>query len=145
MANGSRAAVPAWYWAVAVLALLWELGGCYAYLTQVSMKPTAMAALDPAERSLWTSMPAWIWAAYAVAVWVGLTGAIALLMRQRWASQAFIVSLVAIVVQFGWVFLVTPILSVKGPSSAAFPAVIFLVGLFLVWFSTWATKRGWLR
>lgn len=144
MADGSRPAVPGWYWAVAVLALLWECGGCYAYLAQVSASPAAMAAMGSAERDLWQAMPAWIWSAYAIAVWVGLTGAIALLMRQRWAYQAFIVSLVAVVVQFGWVFLKTPVLSVKGPSAAALPIAIFVVAAMLVWFSGWATRRGWL-
>jgi len=141
----ARKTVPGWYWAVAVLALLWEGMGCYAYLSQVSMKATDMGALPAAQRDLWLAMPVWVWSAYAIAVWVGLSGALALLMRQRWARWAFIVSLVAAIVQFGWTFLATDALSALGPHAAILPAAIILVGAFLVWFAGAADRWGWLR
>jgi hypothetical protein len=145
MAQMERRPVPGWFWAIAILALLWEAGGCYAYLTQVSAGSAAMQTMPAAQRALWQAMPAWVWSAYAAAVWVGLSGAILLLMRQSWARPAFIVSLVGIVVQFGWVFLRTPILSSIGSSAAILPATIFVVGVFLIWFSAMAIGRGWLR
>jgi hypothetical protein len=146
MMNGrTRGSVPIWYWLAAILAFLWEAGGCYAYLTQVSMKAADMGALPAAQRDLWLAMPAWVWSAYAVAVWVGLTGALALLLRQRWARSAFIVSLAAALIQFGWVFLATPILRTMGSSTAIFPACIIVISAALVWFAGYAAKRGWLR
>ncbi|HEX4738889.1 MAG TPA: hypothetical protein VH331_15155 [Allosphingosinicella sp.] len=145
MDGGTKPAVPAWYWIVAVLAFLWEAGGCYAYLTQVTMKVADMGAMPAAQRDLWMSMPLWIWSAYAVAVWVGLTGALALLLRQRWARAAFIVSLVAAILQFGWVFLATPALAKLGAGATALPICIIVVGAALVWFAGDATRRGWLR
>jgi hypothetical protein len=145
MAQTEQRPVPGWFWGMAILALLWEAGGCYAYLTQVSAGSEAMANMAPAQRALWRMMPALIWSAYAVAVWVGLSGALLMAMRQSWARAAFIVSLAGIVVQFGWVFLRTPILSSMGPSTAILPATIFVVGIFLVWFSGFAIGRGWLR
>jgi len=104
-----------------------------------------MQGMSGAQRAMWQAMPAWIWSAYALAVWVGLSGALLLLMRQSWARPAFIVSLAGIVVEFGWVFLRTPILSAAGPSAAILPAAIFIVGIFLIWFSGLAIGRGWLR
>jgi hypothetical protein len=140
-----RMRVPGWYWLVAVLALLWEAGGCYAYLTQVSMKVADMGALPAAQRDLWLAMPAWVWSAYAVAVWVGLCGALGLLMRQRWARAAFLVSLLAAIVQFGWTFLIKHALSVLGAPAALLPAAIIVIGAFLVWFASAAARWGWLR
>lgn len=145
MYEDTKATVPGWYWAVAVLALLWEGMGCYAYLTQVSMKAADMGALPAAQRDLWLAMPVWVWCAYAIAVWVGLSGALGLLMRQRWARLAFILSLVAAIVQFGWTFLVKHALSVLGTSAAALPAAIILIGAFLVWFAGATARWGWLR
>jgi hypothetical protein len=141
--DGGR--VPGWYWAVAVLALLWEAAGCYSYLTKVSMDAAALAQLPAAERDIWTAMPAWVVGAFAVAVWVGLTGAVGLLLRRRWARPAFAVSLVAVIVQFGWTFLATPALSTIGTSAAAFPALILLAAAVLLWFAGLAARRGWLR
>jgi hypothetical protein len=144
--NGeAKRSAPAWYWIVAIPALLWEVGGCYAYLTQVTMKARDMGALPAAQRDLWLMMPAWVWAAYAVAVWVGLSGAIGLLMRQAWARSAFILSLAAAIVQFGWVFLATPALAKLGAASTLLPACIIVIGAALVWFAGMAARRGWLR
>lgn len=145
MDGETKPAVPGWYWIVAVLALLWEAGGCYAYLTQVTMKAADMGSMAAAQREVWLSMPVWVWCAYAVAVWVGLTGALALLLRQRWARSAFIVSLLAVVLQFGWVFLATPALARLGATSTALPVCIIVIGAALVWFADMAARRGWLR
>nr|WP_293854950.1 hypothetical protein [Sphingomonas sp. SCN 67-18] len=139
------AAAPRWYWAVAVAALLWEAMGCFAYLSQMRMSPAEMAALPAAQRDIWLAMPAWLGGVYAIAVWVGLCGAAALLLRRRWARTCFIVSLLAVLVQFGWVFAATPILQSMGAGAAAFPLLIVLIAALLVRFSLVAVRRGWLR
>jgi len=145
MEETARKAVPGWYWAVAILPLAWEALGCLAYLMQVTMRSADLAKLPEAQRDIWLAMPAWVTTAYAIAVWVGLGGAAGLLLRQRWARAAFAVSLAAMIVQFGWTFLATPILSTIGTSAAAFPALIALTGAFLLWFADRAARRGWLR
>jgi hypothetical protein len=140
-----RRNVPAWFWIVAILALLWEAMGCYAYLTQISMDAADLAKLPPAQADTWRAMPTWIKADYAVAVWVGLSGAIGLLMRQRWAREAFAVSLVAVLLQFGWVYLASPAALALGLASAGLPIAIIIAGIFLLGFANHAIRRGWLR
>lgn len=136
---------PVWFWIVAVLAILWEAQGCMAYLHEVRMTPADLAAMPPAQRDIWLMMPSWLFGAFAVAVWVGLAGAVTLLLRKRLARSLFIVSLVAIVVQFGWVFTQTPIFQKMSFGEAAgLPIAIFVIGAVLVWFAGFATKRGWL-
>ena len=137
--------VPGWFWAVAALALLWEAMGCYAYLTQVSMDSAALAGLPAEQREIWAAMPGWAVGAYAVAVWVGLLGALGLLLRRSWARLAFAVSLAGVIVQFGWTFLATPILSMMGASAAVFPMFILAAAAILLWFSGVSARRGWLR
>jgi hypothetical protein len=136
--------VPGWFWAVAVVALLWAVAGCYAYLSQVSMEVADMQALPAAQRDIWMAMPAWVTGAYAAAVWVGLTGAVGLLLRRRWARTAYIVSLAAVLVQFGWTFIATDILNSVGLSAIWFPLCIIAIGALLVWFSGAAIRKGWL-
>jgi hypothetical protein len=137
---------PSWYWIVAVLAVLWECMGCIAYLTQVTMSAADMATLPAAQRDAWLAMPPWLYGVYAIAVWIGLAGGIALLFRRRISRALFAVSLVAIVVQFGWTFTQTPILKTMSFGEAAgFPIVIFVIGAVLMWFSGLAINRGWLR
>lgn len=136
---------PTWFWIVAALALLWACAGCASYLAQVSMTEADLAALPPAQADLWRAMPDWLKGVFAIAVWSGLAGAIALLLRRRVARPLYIVSLAAVIVQFGYVFGATRILTTIGPSSAAFPAFIFVAGVALVWFAGIARGRGWLR
>ncbi len=136
---------PTWFYVVAVIIILWECIGCYAYVSQVSMSVADMAQLPIAQQEIWKMVPAWVTSAYAVAVWVGLAGGIALLLRLRISRSLFIVSLIAVVVQFGWTFAATPILTTVGPTVAVFPAFIIAVGVMAVWFSGKAAGHGWLR
>lgn len=146
MARNPNPPVPVWYWVVSVLALLWGAAGCFAYVSQVTISPEDFARLPEAQRQIWASMPGWVTGAYAVAVWISLAGAVALLLRRRLARTAYIVSLIAVLVQFGWVFLATPILGLYPLAEAVtFPLVIVVLGIALVWFSNMAARRGWLR
>ena len=145
MATAYENRVPAWFWIVSGLALLWEAMGCYAYVTQVSMTADQLAAMPEGQRELWASMPAWVTAAYAIAVWGGLLGAIALLLRRGWALPLFAISLLAVLVQFGWSFLIAGAAEKVGSSAYALPAAIIVIGALLVWFASTASRRGWLR
>jgi hypothetical protein len=136
---------PTWFYVAALILILWECIGCLAYLSQMMISAEDMARLPAAQREIWTMMPAWVTSSYAIAVWVGLAGGIALLLRYRISRTLFIVSLIAVIVQFGWTFAATPILNTVGPSAAIFPAFIIAVGAMAVWFSGKAAANGWLR
>lgn len=126
--------VPRSYWTVAVLALLWEAFGCYVYTSQ-SLLPEAARAGG------YTDLPAWQWGVFAVAVWSGLIGAVGLLLRARWAVAFLLISLIAALIQYGWVLLTTGLASEALPVAAA----VILFGAALVWFAGHASRRGWLR
>lgn len=134
--------VPGWYWLVAAAGLLFELAGCAAFLLQMTADPAAQP-ID--QRALVAAMPAWMVAAYGVAVIAGLVGALALLMRRRWAGGALLVSLVAIVVQFGGIALVPAMRGAMSSSQLLGPILIFLVAYGLWRFAVGSARRGWLR
>lgn len=134
-----------WYYAVVGLSLLWALVGCYSYLAQVMMTPADIAQLPAAQRELMAAMPDWLTSLYALTVWIGLAGAICLLLRLKFARSAFAVSLVCIVVMFGYLFVATPMIASMGVSSTYFPIFIFVAGVAELWFAQMATARGWLR
>jgi hypothetical protein len=145
MAQAFGTKPPVWFWIVSVLSLLWSLIGCLACAMQVSMGPAEIAQLPPAQAEIFAMMPGWVKAAYVVAVGAGLLGSVALLMRRRWAQGLFVASLIGIVVQFGWTFLATPIMSTVGASAIPFPALIAVICIVLIWCSGLAARRGWLR
>ena len=133
--------VSAWFWVIAVLALLFELFGCLMYYTQVSADVETLP-LD--QRVMWQATPVWMVAAYAVAVWVGLAGAVLLLLRRRHAVPLLLVSLIAVVVQFSGLLLVPDLRDVVPPDAYAGPIVIFVVAYGIWHFSRYARKQGWL-
>jgi hypothetical protein len=133
--------VPVWFWVVAVLALLFEAFGCYAYLTDVTR--TAEVPVD--QRSLREATPWWIYAAYAIAVWGGLAGTVLLLMRRRHAEILLLISLIAVIVQFAGVLLVPELRHDTPPNAFTLPIVITVIAYGIWHFSRYARKRGWLR
>ena len=143
--NAPMARAPWWYWAVAVLALLWMLLGVFAWTMDLRMTPEQLAALSPGQQQLYAARPQWVFLVYAVAVFSGLAGAIGLLLRKRWATTWFLVSLVAVVIQFGYTLFVMDAIGLLGPGMALpFPLVIIAFAVFLLWFARYARRHGWI-
>ena len=136
--------VPGWYWAVSGLALAWEAMGCLAFFMQARMGAAEFEKMPSAQAEIIKAIPSWVTAVYAIAVLSGFLAASGLILRSRFARPLAFVSLGAIVVQFGWTFLRSPVLRVMGPSSAVFPAVIFALGALLAWFTGLSLRRNWL-
>ena len=138
--------VPRWYWAVAVVALLWMLFGVLAFVMDPLTSDETLAAMSEAERELFLARPTWLFVIYGAAVFAGLAGAIGLVLRRAWAVHAFLVSLAFVIVQFVYVLFVMNAIGRIGAAAALpFPLVIFSVGIGLLWFSYLARGRGWLR
>lgn len=134
---------PAWFWIVAVLGLLWELFGVAEYLMHVGVVPRTME-MNEAERSLMESSPMWVTGLFAIGVFAGLLGALGLLLRRRWARPLLVLSLVAVILQFGGWLLMTEAVAVIGPTVFIMPAIIVLVGILLVWAASVGIRRRWL-
>lgn len=121
---------PRSFWGIGLILLLWNLMGVAAFIMQYSADLTALAKTDPYTASIFAAMPDWAWIAYATAVGAGTLGAILLLLRKTAAVPLFLLSIVGVIVQFGYSFIQTDLLAVKGVSAAIFPAVILIVALF---------------
>jgi hypothetical protein len=140
--NRESMPVPAWFTLAGIGAVLFEAFGVYSYLVQVTTDPNSLP-ID--QRDLVLAMPSWMTAAYAVAVWVGLAGALLLLMRRRLAAPLLLVSLLAGIVQFGALLVVPALKNLVGSDDLLVPFVI-LVLCYVIWHLAWqARKSGWLR
>jgi hypothetical protein len=136
---------PASYWIVAVLALLWNLLGVAMFCIQIAATPEQVAAMPPEQQQILQATPSWLQIAYAVAVFGGVLGAIGLLMKRRWASMFFLLSLLGLIVQIVGTFAMTPAWQVLGPAGLAMPALLLVIALFLLSYSRRAAARGWLH
>jgi hypothetical protein len=135
---------PKWFLPVAGVALLWNLVGCAAYLSDVMLTPDDVAKMDAAQQALYASRPAWAVAATAVAVWGGAAGCVGLLLRKRWALPLLLASLAGLVVQNLGLFVLSDAGSLAGPGVYALQGMVLLIAIGLVLLARRAIARGWI-
>ncbi|MET0307957.1 MAG: hypothetical protein ABW023_04555 [Sphingomonas sp.] len=145
MASYVRQKPPSWFVVVAVLLILWGLAGCTSLYLHVAVGP----AMDPKatdwDRAYYAALPSWFVLVYAVAVGGGLLGSLALLTRSKMATPLYILSLIAVIVQFGYVFGATDLITHKGAAmTVPFPLAIAAIAAFQIWFAKRAERRGWI-
>jgi hypothetical protein len=131
-----------WFTWAAIAAVVWMALGCLAYLLDVTTDHTSLPA---DQRAMAEAVPLWMKAAYAVAVWVGLAGAVLLLLRRRLAEPLLLVSLVASVVMFSAFFLVRDLRENMSSDQLLVPILVVLLGWTIYWFARHSRQRGWLR
>lgn len=135
-------AKPMWFKVVAVVLVLWGLIGLYFFWAQILRDPPM---LDDWTRDYMARQPKWTVWVYAIAVLSGAIGSVALLMGSRIARPIYIVSLIAVVVQFGHALLMTELVAVKGAAmTVPFPLFIAAVALFQIWLAGTALRKGWI-
>lgn len=136
---------PRFFVTIGILLLLWNLMGVAAFVMQYTADLIVLARTDPTTAQAFAAMPGWVWGAYGVAVGAGTLGAVLLLMKKAVAATLFLISLIAVIVQFGYTFLGTDLLAIKGATSAAFPALIIIVAIVQLLYARSLVARGVLR
>jgi hypothetical protein len=143
MASYIRQRPPRWFLPVGLLATLWGVAGCFFFYRHLTLGAAAMGAPEPADFELYAELPGWYGAVYGAAVIAATAGGVALLARAASARLLFLLSLAALVVQFGTVFLGTGMLGLKGATTIVFPAFLIAIAGVEIWFSDYARRRGW--
>lgn len=134
--------IAGWFKIAAIASIAFMALGCVIYLMQVTADREKLP-ID--QRAMLDAAPIWMWAAFAVAVWVGLAGTIALLLRKRLAVSLLGVSLVAVLVQFSSYLVVPQLRDLMSLDGFVVPVVIVLLTWTVFWFAWHSQKKGWLR
>ena len=137
-------AVPRWWLPTTIVALLWNLLGCMAYLMDVRMTPEQIAALSPAQQELLNSRPAWAIAASAIAVWGGALGSLGLILRKRWALPVLIASLLGVLGQDFAMFVLADVTAVYGIVPLVLQCIVLLIAIGLILLARRGIARGWI-
>jgi len=136
------APVAGWFRMAAVASLLFMGLGCITYLTHVLADPNAMP-LD--QRAAFEAEPAWVTGAYAVAVWVGLVGAVLLVMKRKAAEWALLVSVIAVFAWLAGLLVVAPLRESMSANDLIVALVVAALTWTIYWFARHSRQRGWLR
>lgn len=141
MNNKNVAGVHWSFWAIVIIALIWNIMGVVNYFMQ--MNPDMLAAYRESERAIIEGRPAWATGAFAIAVFGGALGSLLLLLRKSAAYYVFIASLLGVIVTMthtlgvGIDFGLGEILGI-----IMMPLV---VAVFLIWYSKYARSKGWIK
>lgn len=143
MASRFASKPPVWFTVVRVLFVLWALMGCASLYMHFAVGPGPDAS--EYDRNLFNAMPMWLNLVYIGAVGFGALATLGLCLGRRWAVPLSMTALVLVLVQFGWMFLATDIIAVKGTWVTYFPAFIVIMQVIQLFVANKAKARGWLR
>lgn len=140
--HGGRSNTPVHLWIVGGLALLWNAMGAFDYLaTMIEFEPY-MSSFSEEQLEYFYGFPAWVVSTWAVAVWGAFFGAIALLLRSRWAVWLFGASLVGFVLTSLYNFVLSNGAEIMGGVGVAFSAAIGIIAILLVIYARRMSARG---
>lgn len=145
MDNSASGRTPLWLSVLSVLALIWNLVGLLAVVSQMMTPDSALSELPAEQQAFYRSTPGWVHIAALIAVICGVVGSLGLLMRKRWATTLFIISLLSLLAQQGWLYFGSDFMKVLGVGALGLPLSILIIAIALLLFSLWVTKKGWLR
>lgn len=141
MNDESETAVHWSFWLIAAFCLVWNLMGVWAYIDQTIGNSTA--ALPDAQRLIVEQRPAWATGAFAIAVWGGALGCLLLLLRKAFVFYIFIASLLGVIVQMYYNYVIANSIEVYGPGDQIMSVMILGIAIFLIWYAKYTACKGW--
>lgn len=132
------------FWAIAIIALLWNLMGVNQYILMAYKSESVRAGLSAEKLALIDATPVWSTAAFAIAVFAGALGCIALLLRKKVANTLFLLSFLGIIIQNIDAFMRFKVSEFNGVE-LTMTLLIPVIALFLIWYSKKCISKGWLK
>lgn len=140
--NGSK--VNTWFWVIGILALLWNLAGLSAFLGNAFQWEAMTEGMSEAQIEEFKNTPMWLLIVFGIATVGGTLGCILLLMKKKLAITVFLVSFVAIVIQFVGGVIGSVAVTESGPTALIFPICVIIIGALLWYYAKKCDEKGWL-
>jgi len=100
--------------------------------------------LPEAHQALYEVVPMWLYVVFGIAVLTGIIGSIGLLMKKKWATPVFLVSLIGVIIQSIYNLFISGAIEVIGTKAIIMPLIILGFALFIWYYSKLADSKGWL-
>lgn len=144
MAAYIRQRPPRWFWLTGFAATLWGLFGATVFALYIMFGPALTAEPSRSDLLLSASLPGWFDVVQAAATLSALLGGFALMTRSAMARALFLLSLIFLVVQFGYMMFFTPIVPLMGWTTLLLPLLLIGVSAVEIWFADYARRHGWI-
>jgi hypothetical protein len=123
--------------------LLWNSVGALDFVMTQTKNEAYMSNCTPEQRIFYYGFPIWVVVAWGIAVWGGVLGSLALLLRKRQAFQLFLASSICMVLTYFQNYVLAHGFKVMGGAAAlTFTTVIFVIGVLLLFYSRAMRRRG---
>ena len=142
--NG-HAKAPWHLWAVGIATLLWNGFGAFQWYGQVTRSEGYWGNLTMEQVQFVIAQPIWVEVAFGVGVWTGVLGALMLLLRRKLAFNAFLASLVAILVSALYVQVLSNGREIMGSGTLVAAIAVAVVAIASIAYAGFARKRGIIR
>ena len=132
------------FWLIAILALLWNVGGSINYIMQMNLE--YVATLPESHRAIIEGRPVWATGGFAIGVFGGALGSLILLFKKSSALYVFIASLLGIIVTM--IHTVNVANNKIDFSSIEIFVMILLpiiVAAILIWYTKQSMTKNWIR
>jgi len=137
-----RQPIARWYMIGAIASVLFMALGCAVYVMHVTADP---AALPLDQRAAYAAEPSWLTGLNAVAVWVGVIGAVLLVMKRRSAGTVLLASFIATVLWLAGLLLVPTLRDALSTNDIAVAVIVTLITGTIYSFARHSRQRGWLH
>ena len=122
------------FYVICSVTLIWNIIGIFNYLGFVYMSDEAFTSLSEEMQLFLNTRPAWVTGSFALAVFSGTIGNIGLLLRKKWANLILIISLISVVAQTIYNFIIQQVVEISNSEIVVMVLVNF-VAIFLVYYS----------
>lgn len=130
------------FWAIATVALIWNVMGSINFVWQ--MNADTLAALPESQRAMIEGRSAWATGAFAVAVFSGALGSLLLLLRKPQAYYFLIASFLAMVIKMAaYLNKAGSTIRLSPSELTMFILMPLVVAVFLIGYSRHAERKGW--
>lgn len=138
MNTANEGKLPASFWVIAIVGLLWNCIGAYMYIMAKLNPALVLAQAAPAMQDYVATMPLWAHIGWSLGIWGSFLGSVLMVIRSRHAVIAFLVSLLGAIASYA-------AQALAGVFEPALSIFILAVIAFLWWYSRRCLEQGLLR
>jgi hypothetical protein len=133
---------PRHLWAIGIVSLLWNAMGGLDYTLTHLHNPTWLAQATPEQIAWFDGFPLWATSFWALGVWGAVAGSVLLLMRSRWAVEAFGISLIGLIGSHIYQYGSKAPEGINSAAGTVFAAVLAIIAVALLVYAARMRKRG---
>lgn len=135
---------PRWFKVASIVALLWNLAGLFAFVSDAAMGPDDVAKLSAAEQAMYAARPTWSLVATGIATIGGTLGSLALVLGKRWALPVLAASLLGLVGQDAAMLSLPGGIGSLGAVPIVLQTLVLLIAFALIVLARKGIARSWL-